>query len=44
MTEAIAYLKRIEPGEGKLLPDLSDEDQPFTMPFNLVTTLCVVNA
>lgn len=33
MKETIAYLKRIEPGTVRLLPELSDGDQPYTMSF-----------
>ena len=33
MNETIAYLKRTEPGEGKLVQELEDSDQPFCLPF-----------
>jgi hypothetical protein len=32
--KAVAYLKRIVPGEGKLIADIPADDQPFHLPFS----------
>ncbi len=32
--EAIAYFKQLVPGEGKLIVDIPDEEQPFHLPFS----------
>ena len=32
--EAIAYFKQVVPGEGPMIVDISDDDQPFCLPFS----------